>query len=95
MGGYCPTASTLRHLVWHLNLGRVPRSRSQRYVLHEDGDAMSKLLARLFFVMMPALVFAVVAAAVFNSFGVGLVVAAFMAGLGMDVTKPRPERGES
>ncbi|WP_438455332.1 hypothetical protein [Vreelandella venusta] len=56
---------------------------------------MSKLLARLFFVMMPALVFAVVAAAVFNSFGVGLVVAAFMAGLGMDVTKPRPERGES
>ncbi|WP_161938765.1 hypothetical protein [Vreelandella aquamarina] len=56
---------------------------------------MSKSLARLLFVMMPALVFAMVAAAVFNSLGVGLVVAALMTGLGMDVTKPRPERGES
>lgn len=55
---------------------------------------MSKLLARLLFVMTPALAFAMVAGALFQSFGVGIIVAAGMAGLGMEVTRPRPDRGE-
>lgn len=55
---------------------------------------MSKMIARLFFVMAPALAFAMVAGALFQSFGVGVIVAAGMAGLGMEVTRPRPERGE-
>ena len=56
---------------------------------------MKKLIARLLFVISPALAFAMIAGAIFQSFGAGVVVAALMTGIGMEVTRPRPERGES
>lgn len=53
---------------------------------------MQYVFARLFFILVPALAFGL-AAALFDPI-LGLAIGCGMAGLGVQVTEPRPERGE-
>lgn len=55
---------------------------------------MEKFVARLLFVMSPAMAFGMGTMMAFDSPAAGLIVAAAFAGFGMDMTHPRPERGE-